>query len=373
MAENDVLRVFHLDSARRPGGGQMQITLLLRELAAKRVENTLICPPQSPLASMELPPGVRQIHLPIRGEWDVWSVIRLRRLLRRYDPDILHAHDARAHTICLFARTTRQRLIVHRRVSFPVSRHFLTGWKYGENVDHFVAVCQAAKDQLGKVGVPDSKITVINSAVDERRFNDQKTSRESAREELGLMDNQEIVGTVSRLTREKRHDWLLETLAPMVRNRPSVRIVLIGSGPEESHIQGVANRLRIVDNVIFAGYREDVCRLLPAFDVFVLSSESEGYPISVAEAMAAGCAVVCTDSGGVREIVTSDKTGYLVPVEDSVAFRDRVMSLLDSPAKRRSLGETARQWVREKWGTKVMADSVLDLYTRMVRLRSRES
>ncbi len=359
------LRVFHLDTARRPGGGQIQIALLLRELVKRHVVCTLICPVKSPLTHVELN-GVEMFHLPMRGEWDLWSVIRLRRLIRSYRPDILHAHDARAHTLSLLTRTKDQRIVVHRRVAFPISTHLLTRWKYGKGVDHFVAVSQKSKDQLQRSGVPESKITVVNSALDDSRFTDELEDQDFVRKELGLEGGCVIIGTVGRLTREKRHAWLLETLAPLLRERPSVRVVLIGDGPEKPRLVQRAERLGILDKAVFAGHREDVTKLLSAFDLFVLSSDLEGYPMSVAEAMAAGCPVVCTDSGGVREIVTSENEGILVPVEDSEKFRNTVRDLLDNADKRRSLGESGRESVRKKWGVKVMADSVLNLYTRLL-------
>ena len=369
MAEREPLRVWHVDSGRRPGGGQIQISCLLKGLTQRGVACGLVCPPGSPLDRLALPANVPITHLGLRAEWDLWSAWHLKRLIRSYDPEILHAHDARAHTLCLLARYPGQRLIVHRRVSFPIRRHPLTAWKYGTRVDHFVAVAGCVRDQLLRVGVPKEKISVIHSAVDVSRLAGDQSEIESLRAELGLAKEATVIGSVGRLTKEKRHDWLLESLMPVLRDWPLARVVLVGAGPERSRLEHRVAQLGIGQQVVFAGYREDACRLLPLFNVFVLCSESEGYPVSLVEAMAAGCAVVCTDVGGTREIVTPGHDGILVSVHDPVAFREAVGGLLKDPNRRVALGHAARQSAHKHSGTEMMVDSVFDLYNHL-RARS---
>lgn len=364
-------RVWHVDSVRRPGGGQIQISYLLAGLTERGVDCTLVCPPDSPLNRLDLPASVTIIHLSLRAEWDLWSVRCLKRLIRSHQPNILHAHDAHSHTVCVLARSPDQRVIVHRRVSFPIRQHLLTHWKYGRRVDHFIAVAGSVRDQLLRADVPEEKVSVIHSAVDLSRFSDDQLETESLRAQLGLDKAGTVIGTVGRLTKEKRHDWLLETLAPLLADRPSARVVLVGSGPERSRLESLAQRLGIGQQVVFTGYREDACRLLPIFDVYVLCSESEGYPVSLVEAMAAGCAAVSTDVGGVREIVTPGYDGILVRADDAGAFRDALDQLLADANRRAALGRAARQTARRSWGTKTMVDSIVDLYNELLARRGR--
>jgi len=364
MKERETVRVWHVDSGRRPGGGQIQISYLVRGLAERGVACTLVCPPGSPLDRLHLPAEVSVIHLSLRGEWDLWSARRLKRLVRSHQPDILHAHDARSHTICLLARGPNQRIIVHRRVCFAIRQHPLTAWKYGRGVDHFIAVAECVREQLFRAQVPNEKISVIHSAVDLSRFSDDRFRVESGQDREAL-----LIGTVGRLSKEKRHGWLLETLVPVLRERPSVRVVLVGTGPERPRLERLANRLGISQQVIFAGHQDDVRHLLFMFDVFVLCSESEGYPVSLAEAMAAGCAVISTDVGGAREIVTPGRDGVLVPGNDAGAFRDAIRELLADESRRTALGRAARQTACWRCGTEPMVDMVLDLYNEVLGQR----
>ncbi|HOE10379.1 MAG TPA: glycosyltransferase family 4 protein [bacterium] len=364
MSEQAPLRVWHVDSGKRHGGGQVQISYLLNGLVSRGVACTLICPKESPIPGLGIPREVEVIHLNVRSEWDVPSIWKMRKLVRAFQPDILHAHDAKAHTVCLLARTGRQKVIVHRRVSFPIHRHILTKWKYGAGVDQYIAVAECVRDRLIGIGAPKENVTVIHSAVDLSRFG--STGRDTTvREELGLTEDRKIIGTVGRLTREKRYDWLLDTLKPVLESHPTCCLVLVGDGPERGPLESRAERLGIRDQVIFTGHRKDVPRLLAAFDVYVLCSESEGYPVSLAEAMAAGCAVVSANVGGVSEIVTSGENGIVVLPNDAISLRDAVGDLLQNKQLRMELGQAGRESAIKKIGTEAIVEAVLKLYNQV--------
>ncbi|HPA44437.1 MAG TPA: glycosyltransferase [bacterium] len=366
MSEQAPLRVWHVDSGKRHGGGQVQISHLLNGLVRRGVACTLVCPKESPIPSLGIPPEIEIIHLNLRSEWDLPSIWKLRRTVRLGRPDILHAHDATAHTICLLARTDRQKMVVHRRVSFPIHRHVLTRWKYGTGVDRYIAVAECVRDRLVEIGVPKEKVAVIHSAVDLSRFENIGQDIAAVREEFGLTENRKIIGTVGRLTREKRYDWLLDTLKSILENNPAYCLVLAGDGPERGALESQAEHLGIREQIVFAGHREDVPRLLSAFDVYVLCSESEGYPVSLAEAMAAGCAVVSTDVGGVSEIVRPGENGIVVSPDDGVQLRDAVGDLLQNEQSRMELGRAGRESAMKKMGAEAIVESVLKLYNECI-------
>ncbi|MFH1741835.1 MAG: glycosyltransferase family 4 protein [bacterium] len=364
MTNREPLRVWHVDSGRRPGGGQIQISYLLKGLVERGVSCTLVCPPKSPIVNLGIPGSVEVVHLGLWGEWDFLSARRLKRLVWYDAPHIIHAHDARSHTLCLLARSKDQRVVVHRRVSFPIRQHILTPLKYGSSVDRFIAVAGCVRDELILAHVPKGRISVIHSAVDTSRFHGEY-DRESIRAEFGLRKDEIIIGTVGRLTKEKRHAWMLETLRPVLREHPLSRVMVVGSGPEDSRLKRLAARLGIRERILFTGHREDIHRLLPILDVFLLCSESEGYPVSLAEAMAAGCAVVSTNVGAVRELVDSNEDGVLISPDDTAALRDAVSGLLADADRRSTLGRAAHESARSSLGIDSMVDKVLEVYNNL--------
>ena len=170
--------------------------------------------------------------------------------------------------------------------------------------------------------------------------------RARARRTLGLREGALVIGTVGNLTPKKDHRTLLEATARAAMQHREVQLVLIGSGPLERAVRDDARSLGLTDHVVFAGARDDVAELLPAFDVFALSSRNEGLPISLLEAMAAGIACVATSVGGVPEIIDNGNEGLLVPAGDAVALAEALSTLLRAPDLRDAIGARAVQTAR---------------------------
>lgn len=174
-------------------------------------------------------------------------------------------------------------------------------------------------------------------------------ARAAARADLGLTPADEVVGCVAALRPEKDHETLLRALVRVAQVRPAARLVLVGSGPREDAVRAAVDEMGLGDRVVFAGFRTDVERLLPAFDVFCLSSVQETYPVSVLEAMAASLPVVMTDPPGVPEVVAEGRTGHRVPVGDDAEMAARLGALLADPAMRVRMGAAGRDRVEREF------------------------
>jgi glycosyltransferase involved in cell wall biosynthesis len=159
-----------------------------------------------------------------------------------------------------------------------------------------------------------------------------------ARACLGLAGDGPVVGTVGNFTAKKDHATLIRALTRMAGD---VRLVLVGLGPAEADLRALVAREGLGERVTFAGSRDDVAALLPAFDVFALSSRYEGLPIALLEAMAAGRACVATNVGGVPEVITDGEDGVLVAPGDPDALARALTTVLDDPARRADLGRRA--------------------------------
>jgi glycosyltransferase involved in cell wall biosynthesis len=171
-------------------------------------------------------------------------------------------------------------------------------------------------------------------------------SRARARITLGLPQDALVIGSVGNFTPKKDHKTLLEATAQVSRSRHDVHLALVGTGPLEHTLQDETRSLGLGDRVVFAGSRKDVPELLPAFDVFALSSRIEGLPISLLEAMAIGLPSIATSVGGVPEVVTNGDEGLLVPAGDPSAFADALNSLLSDPQRRKAAGARATKTAR---------------------------
>ncbi len=198
-----------------------------------------------------------------------------------------------------------------------------------------VAVSRQIVEDLKKTRVPPERVYYIpNGWV----ASVEPLSREAARKELGLPPTGTVIGWVARLIPVKACDIFLRAFSAC-KGLP-VQAAIIGEGVERSQLEALCAELGLTKQVTFCGARSPAARLFPAFDAFVLSSRSEGTPIALLEAMAAGVPVVTTAVGGIPDVVTP-KEALLVPPEDPVALGAAIRNVVEDPAGARSRAQAA--------------------------------
>ncbi len=198
-------------------------------------------------------------------------------------------------------------------------------------VDRFLVNSIAIKENIAKTEfVPEQKIDVIYNGIFLERFKNKKNDPDKIREKYGISKGDFIVGIVANLNRPvKRVDVFLRAAAGVLDNKKNVFFVIVGGGNLEKSLDALARSLGIREKVIFTGIQKDILPFLSVFDLGVLTSDSEGFSNSILEYMASGLPVVCTDSGGSRELVKNEQNGFLVPVSAHKTMADRILTLLD--------------------------------------------
>ena len=202
-------------------------------------------------------------------------------------------------------------------------------------------------------------VTIVNGVdLDEQ---DRVLARSPIRrEELGLAPDLFVLGAVARFDPIKRLDTLVGALGAL--NRRGVSLLLVGDGPEGDRLRRLAAAARLNGRVIFAGWLDDSARVYPALDLYVSTSQKEGLPLAVLEAMGAGLAVVATDVPGHRDVVRHGQTGLLVPPGDARALAAAIAGLMDDPERRRRIGRAARERVRVEFGIGPMVEKTAAVY-----------
>src|SRR5260370_169326 len=160
---------------------------------------------------------------------------------------------------------------------------------------------------------------------------------------VGLAEDALVVGTVSRLSHQKGHRFLIDAAASVLGHRPEVRFLIAGDGDLMDSLKAQARELGIASHVVFAGHRTDVPDVLGAIDVLAISSLYEGTPLALFESMPPGKAIVSTAVDGCREVLTDGVTGLLVPPGDAPALADGLLTVLGDPALLASLAAQARE------------------------------
>lgn len=210
-------------------------------------------------------------------------------------------------------------------------------------------------------------VRVLQNAIDVHAFDRQVAAANSH-----TSFSSQIIA-VGRLVQAKRHDRFLAALARLRQRRPEWHGVLVGSGPLKAQLESVAAKLGLLpEGVQFAGRRDDVPALLHKSGVFVLTSDHEGLPNVVLEAMAARLPVVTTPAGDSTELVQDGQTGFVVGLDDFEGLVERIDRLADSPELRRRLGEAGRIRVEEHYSSERLAERLLAVYRDIAMERGRK-
>ena len=309
---------------------------------------------------LRLPPGFRHLLAERRAA---------RALLQSLRPDVVHSHGFRPDV--LDSGLARQLGIP--TVTTIHGESFMGGrtriyewlqWRTYRRFDAVIAVSVRLRETALAHRVPAQRVHLIRNAFP---GGVSFASRESARRELGLSPADVAVGWLGRMIPVKGADIFLRAVGQLAS--PTATAVLIGDGSERGQLESLAAQLGLGPRVRFVGGVEGAARLLPAFDAFVLSSRSEGTPIVLFEAMAAGVPVVASRVGGVPDVV-GDGEAVLVPAEDATACADGLRRILDDRPGAAAMAERARRRLADGFSTAAWLDHHETLYRELVRERA---
>jgi len=270
-------------------------------------------------------------------------------LCRRWDAGVLHTHGYRPDVVDG---------VMGRKLGIgPVTTvHGFTGggrrnrlyeWLQCQAYRRFaavVAVSHALRDTLLGRGVPESRLHVVRNALAPPTF----LPADEARAKLAVPPSSFHIGWIGRLSPEKGPDVFLEGLSRL-RSMEGIRVSVVGEGPLRTLLEERTRDRGLQESVRFLGSLENAPGFFPAFDLIVLSSRTEGTPMVLLEAMAAGVPVVATRVGGIPDMV-SDKEAWLVPPDHPAALAEAVAEVRSHPVRARKRGESAQGRFREEYG-----------------------
>ncbi len=336
-------RVLMLSKGLGRGGTERLLAGTVRHLDRGRfaVEIAYLLPWKDAFVAEIEAAGVPVHCLEARRPASLGWVRRLRRLVASREIDLVHTHMPVPAAVARLALPGRRPAFVHTEHNlwgrYRLPTRLANRLTYGRNA----AVIAVSDGVAGSIRsrVP---VDVVTHGIDVERIRgaDGLDARD-ARRRLGLGGDGPVVGTVGNFTAKKDQATLLEAAARLAEEHPDLRVVLVGSGPLEGDLRAQTGRLGLSDTVVFAGSRDDVFDLLPAFDVFTLSSRFEGLPISLLEAMASGVPPVVTRVGGIPEVVTDGVDGVLVDPADADGLATGLGKLLADPGRRAEMAARA--------------------------------
>ena len=355
------MKVLHVETGRHLYGGPQQVAWLMRGLQGAGIDNVLVCLPGSGIDAAARADGIRVHNVACAGDADLAFAWRLREVLARERPDLLHSHSRRGADLLggLAARACGVPAVVSRRVDHTEPA-WLARLRYG-GYARVVAISDGVAAALRASGVAPGRIEVIRSAVDVERFAGQADRRRLARA-FGIPAGTLALAAVGQLIARKGHRHLLEAMSLLANRMPPMYLVIFGQGELEAALMREAERLGLVGTVQFAGFRADLDDYLGAFDLMVHPALREGLGVVMLKAAAAGVPVIAFDVAGVREAVAHGETGLLVPPRDAAALADAIERLARDAQLRARFGAAGRERMRREFSMGSMVDLHLRLY-----------
>jgi glycosyltransferase involved in cell wall biosynthesis len=320
--------------------------------------------------------GLTFYQIEEQSKFDPRVLRAIRDIVTKHDINLIHAHDYKSD---LFAYLVRY-LLWRRHLSLIATAH---GWALlstrGEiyrrldlfllrRFDHVLTVSHATKNGLISAGISPTSISVLHNGIDTEAWSPGGTH--SIRpDKMRQLSHFPIVGYVGRITPEKDlHTWL-HAAALVVKQFPDAYFVLVGDGKDERllcDLQRLAETLGIANHVAFPGYQESPQAFYNHFDLFLLTSITEGLSNSLLEAMAMGLPTVVTRVGGNEELVVDGYTGYLLPPEDVQGIAQAIITLAQNDQLRRNMGQAGRERIVHEFSFARRLQRIESLYQELI-------
>lgn len=323
--------------------------------------------------------GIQVEVISERFRFDTRIIDKLRRVVARCAPDIIESHMVKSHFLVKLSGLGRQIPWVafhHGYTTTDMKMRFynqLNRWSL-PSAARVVTVCRAFARQLARAGVDERNIFVRHNAISPPMPADEEGVR-ALRHRLGVETGQHVILAVGRMSREKGHVDLIRAVGELRRLRPALnlKLVIVGDGPERGRVKRLAVELDISDRVVFVGHTDDVVPYYALAHVLALPSHSEGSPLVLLEAMAAGVPVVATNVGGVPEIVTDRESALLTAPNDPTAFAAALGLVLTNQQLSTTLAMNALNRTRADFSPETYARALVGLYPTLLADSSRST
>ena len=365
VAHESGMKIVHVETGRHFFGGAQQVIWLIKGLAARGVDNILVCPPDSGIDKAARDAGIEVRNLECAGDLDFRFAWQLRQMVVGELPDVVHCHSRRGadflggHALAL----TGVPAVLSRRVDNAES-----GWIAKMRYWPFrkvIAISEHVAGVLVEAGLDLVRLETIRDAVDVDSVN-TKPDCAAFRKEFEIDDGDFVIAMIAQFIPRKGHRFLFDVIPNLRDTYPNIRVLLFGSGPNEEDLRALATRLNLFGTLQFAGFREDLDDYLACFDLLVHPAIHEGLGVVMLKAAAARVPVLAFDTAGAREAVVHGKTGVLVTPADVAMLQKAIAVMIDETEMRSEFGEAGRQRMKDEFSVETMVERHIELYESVI-------
>jgi glycosyltransferase involved in cell wall biosynthesis len=227
-------------------------------------------------------------------------------------------------------------------------------------------VSEAQKEKMIKARhIPQEKVVRIYNGIEMEGYLCDRGAGLKIRQELGLKEDNILIGAIGRLVWEKGFEYLIQSIPDVLKVYPNVKILIVGEGPLKDRLKAQGKRLKVEDHLIFTGFRNDIKEILSVIDILVIPSILEGFPMITLEGMAVAKPIIASRIDGIEEQITDGETGLLVPSQDADALANGINRLINNRDLALRLGMNARHKVEKKFSVIKMITETEKVYQSM--------
>ncbi len=315
--------------------------------------------------------GIDHIKLPVHSKspFVIFNLIGpIRKLIEERKIELIHAHSRVPAWISYISLRSQD-----RKIPFVTTCHSTYSVHVGSRVmvwsDRMIAVSEfVRKHMMNHFGTDPELIGTIHNGISPDLYSEEhaEAMRCKYKEEFGLGPNTKVVGMVASLTPRKGYTYFLQAAKQIIAEHPDTRFLGIGGGPQRDELEATVRDLGLEGKALFTGVRGDVRDLMNFFDIFVLSSTSEGLPYVILEAMCMRKTIVTTDVGGIPEAIQHGSNGILVKPREVDSLARYISELLADENRSRALGDAARATSVESFTVQKMVDDTEAVYRKLL-------
>ena len=382
------IRVMRIIARLNVGGPALHVTLLTERLGPPDFESTLVCgrigPGEGDMAYLAEERGISPVIVPELGRAlhplrDLVTLFKLWRLMRRLKPDVVHTHTAKAGFVGRWAAWlarvpvrvhTFHGHVFHGYFGPARTRLFLALERLTARLtDRLITISPALRDELAGVYhiAPAEKFAVVPLGLELAPYTAAPRRAGTLRAAHMIPPDAPLIGIVGRIVPIKNHALFLEMASRVLQFQPDAYFLIVGDGEDRAAVEARADRLGLRTRAVFTGWVKDLAPVFSDLDLLVLSSDNEGTPTAIMQALAAGVPVVSTAVGGVPDLLREGAWGRLVPPGDADRLTEAVLAALRHPAPDPSI----REAVLAEYDAGRLADALAALYRALLAGKGR--
>jgi glycosyltransferase involved in cell wall biosynthesis len=363
-------KILHLSSERSWRGGEQQIAYLIDELQNLGLDNMVAVRKHSAFETHCQNNSIKFISLPFSGSLNLKTIFSIKAICKNHEIDLVHLHSSKSHSAgvmsALFGNSVP--FILSRRIDFVPKKSGFTQWKYDhQSIRKIICVSDKVREIMETYCRRKGRTVTVHDGIDVNKFL-PLPEQNRLRIEFNLPKDTFIIGNTSALEGHKDYFTFIRTIAQLKKDNLPVKAFIVGKGSLEKDLREFAVAQRVTNDIIFTGFRNDIHEILPAFDVFLMTSNEEGLGSSVLDAFAASVPVVSTAAGGIPEMITHNVNGLLADVGDDAKLASHIKEVLRNPPLRQSLIAAGAKRLTEHFSKELMAKKTLKIYEEILSL-----